>query len=176
MARRVALFRGINVGGRNAVPMKTLTAVLQGLGCSDVRTYIQSGNVVFDEPAGAEVSPASIAAALRAETAVDTRVRLLTVAALREAADGNPFAGEEARTVQLFFLESAPAEPDLDAIRDLCKDSERWRLAGAVFYLHAPEGIARSKLAAAVERKLGVGATARNWRTVGKVLEMAGDG
>ena len=156
--------------------MKTLTAVLQGLGCSDVRTYIQSGNVVFDEPAGAEVSPASIAAALRAETAVDTRVRLLTVAALREAADGNPFAGEEARTVQLFFLESAPAEPDLDAIRDLCKDSERWRLAGAVFYLHAPEGIARSKLAAAVERKLGVGATARNWRTVCKVLEIAGEG
>ena len=176
MARRIALFRGINVGGRNAVPMKTLTAILQRLGCTDVRTYIQSGNVVFDEPAGAEVSPASIAAALRAETGVDTRVRLLTVAELREAADGNPFAGEEARTVQLFFLESAPAEPDLDAIRDLCKDSERWRLAGAVFYLHAPEGIARSKLAAAVERKLGVRATARNWRTVSKVLEIAGDG
>ncbi len=176
MARRIALFRGINVGGRNTVPMKTLTAVLQGLGCTDVRTYIQSGNVVFDEPAGAEVSPASIAAALRAETAVDTRVRLLTVAELREAADGNPFAGEEARTVQLFFLESAPAAPDLDAIRALCKDSERWRLGGAVFYLHAPEGIARSKLAAAVERKLGVGATARNWRTVRRVLEIAGEG
>ena len=176
MTRRIALFRGINVGGRNAVPMKTLTAILQRLGCTDVRTYIQSGNVVFDDPVGAEVSPASIAAALRDETAVDTRVRLLTVAELREAADRNPFAGEEPRTVQLFFLESAPAEPNLDAIRDLRKDSERWHLAGAVFYLHAPEGMARSKLAAAVERKLGVRATARNWRTVSKVLEIAGDG
>ena len=75
--------------------------------------------------------------------------------------------------MHLFFLESRPPDPDLNAIRGLCRDSERWRLTDAVFYLHAPEGIARSKLAAAVERKLGVGATARNWRTVRKVLEMA---
>ena len=60
MTRRIALFGGLNVGGKNRVTMKDLTRVLEGLGCGNVRTYIQSGNVVFDEPAGREVSAASI--------------------------------------------------------------------------------------------------------------------
>lgn len=153
--------------------MADLRRILERLGCADVRTYIQSGNVVFDEPDGGEVSAASIAVAVQAETGIDARVLVLTAAEFQRAAERNPFAAEEDRTVHLFFLESAPPDPDLDAIRDLCTDSERWRLTDAVFYLHAPEGIARSKLAAAVERKLGVGATARNWRTVCKVLELA---
>ncbi len=153
--------------------MADLRPILERLGYADVRTYIQSGNVVFDAPDGRDVSASSIAAAVRAGTGVDARVVVLTAAEFRRAATHNPFAAEDGRSVQLFFLESAPPDPDLDAIRGLCKDSERWRLTDAVFYLHAPEGIARSKLAAAVERKLGVGATARNWRTVRKVLEMA---
>ena len=173
MTRRIALFRGLNVGGKNAVSMKNLIGILERLGCRNVRTYIQSGNVVFDEPAGREVSSASIAAALKADTGIDSSVLMLTAAELREAANGNPFAAEEARTVHLFFLDTAPDNPDLDALQRLSKDSERWQLSGAVFYLHAPEGIARSRLAAAVERKLGVGATARNWRTAGKVLALA---
>ena len=173
MTRRIALLRGINVGGRNAVSMKDLTDILARLGCSGVRTYIQSGNVVFDEPDAGEVSPASIAAAIEAQTGIGTRVLTLTVAEFRKAADGNPFAGEEPRTVHLFFLDAAPGDPDLDAIQALGRGSERWQLTDAVFYLHAPEGVARSKLAAAVERKLGVGATARNWRTVSKLLELA---
>lgn len=173
MTRRIALFRGLNVGGKNRVAMKDLVGVLGRLGCANVRTVIQSGNVVFDAPAGREVSAASIVAALKAGVGVDTTVHNLTVAEFRRAAEHNPFATEEGRMVHLFFLESAPPDPDLDAIRELCRDSERWRLTDAVFYLHAPEGIARSKLAAAVERKLGVSATARNWRTVRKVLEMA---
>ena len=153
--------------------MADLRRILERLGCADVRTYIQSGNVVFDAPKGGEVSASSIAAAIGAQTGVDARVLVLTAAEFRRAAEHNPFAAEDAGTVHLFFLESVPPDPDLNAIRGLCRDSERWRLADAVFYLHAPEGIARSKLAAAVERKLGVGATARNWRTVRKVLEMA---
>ena len=153
--------------------MQDLVGVLERLRCTHVRTYIQSGNAVFDAPDGGEVSASSIAAALQADTGIDARVLVLTTAEFQRAAERNPFAAEDDRTVHLFFLESTPPDPDLDAIRGLCKDSERWRLADAVFYLHAPEGIARSKLAAAVERKLGVGATARNWRTVRKVMEMA---
>ena len=173
MTSAIALFRGLNVGGKNRVAMKDLRRILEGLGCRNVRTYIQSGNVVFDEPADSEVSAASILAALESGVGVDTTVHILTLAEFRQAAGNNPFAAEEGRTVHLFFLESVPPDPDLDAIRELCGDSERWRLTDAVFYLHAPEGIARSKLAAAVERKLGVGATARNRRTIGKVLELA---
>ena len=153
--------------------MADLRRILERLGYAAVRTYIQSGNVVFDAPDQAEVSASSIAAAVQAETGVDARVLVLTADEFRRAARHNPFAAEDGRTVQLFFLESVPPDPDLDAIQELCRDSERWQLTDAVFYLHAPEDIARSKLAAAVERKLGVSATARNWRTVRKVLELA---
>ena len=92
MTRRIALFRGLNVGGRNAVSMKNLTGILERLGCRNVRTYIQSGNVVFDEPAGQEATSASIAAALEADTGIHASVLVLTAAELREAANGNPFA------------------------------------------------------------------------------------
>ena len=171
--RRIALFRGINVGGRNAVSMKELKAILERLGCAGVRTYIQSGNVVFDEAEAGAASAESIAAAFRKETGIDAHVQALSADDLRRAAEANPFAGEEPGTMHLFFLDEPPKAPDLNAVRALAKDSERWQLAGPVFYLHAPDGIARSKLAAGVERKLGVSATARNGRTVRKLLELA---
>ena len=174
MTKRIALFRGINVGGRNAVSMKDLRAILERLGCTDVRTTIQSGNVVFNEPEAGAVSAGSIAAALQEETGIDARVHTLSAGDLQWAAERNPFASEEPGTTHLFFLDRPPEAPDLDAIRALAKDSERWRLAESVFYLHAPDGIARSKLAAGVERRLGVSATARNGRTVRKLLELAG--
>ncbi len=127
----IALFRGINVGGNNLLPMKELRAVLEDLGMEDVRTYIQSGNAVF-----------------------------------RTTED-------EPKSLHVFFLESTPENPDLDGIETLKQESERYHLDGRVFYLHAPEGIGRSKLSARVERLVGVPVTARNWRTVSRIAEMA---
>jgi uncharacterized protein (DUF1697 family) len=87
----------------------------------------------------------------------------------------NPFpdAESEPSRLHLFFLAAAPENPDLDLIEALRAETERFALTGDVAYLHAPDGIGRSKLAARMERALGIAATARNWRTVGKVLEMA---
>jgi uncharacterized protein (DUF1697 family) len=76
--------------------------------------------------------------------------------------------------LHLFFLATVALEPDLASLESLRADSERYALVEDVFYLHAPDGIGRSKLAARVERALGVPATARNWRTVGKLVEMVG--
>ncbi len=77
--------------------------------------------------------------------------------------------------MHLFFLAETPPAPDLDAVDRNSKASEAWSLTDGIFYLHAPEGIGRSKLAAGVEKIMGVGATARNWRTVRKLLALASE-
>ncbi|HIA16949.1 MAG TPA: DUF1697 domain-containing protein, partial [Dehalococcoidia bacterium] len=87
----------------------------------------------------------------------------------------NPFpqAEEHPNTLHLYFLSEPPHDPDNDALNALKSDSEQFVLTDNVFYLHAPGGIGQSKLAARAERLLGVDATARNWRTVSKIEEMA---
>lgn len=87
---------------------------------------------------------------------------------------GNPFREGEAEpsTLHLGFLDSVPPRPDRAALKALATETERFALKGRVFYLHAPDGIGRSKLAAAAERKIGVPMTMRNWRTVGKLREL----
>ena len=90
------------------------------------------------------------------------------------AVSRNPFPAtdEQHKTLHFYFLESAPPHPDLASLDALKSATEQFTLIDSVFYLHAPDGIGRSKLAVKVERALGVPATARNWRTVNKLLEM----
>jgi uncharacterized protein (DUF1697 family) len=103
-------------------------------------------------------------------------VLLLTVNHLESALAGNPFpaAIEDPKTLHLYFLSAIPTDVDLDSLEKLKSTSEHFELVDQVFYLHAPDGIGRSKLAAGAEKLLGVPATGRNWRTVQKVLELAG--
>ena len=172
----ITLFRGINVGGRNILPMKDLTALLQNLGCGNVKTYIQSGNAVFRHPErGASRLAADIQGAIHASHGFEPEILLLTTEKIEQAVSSNPFrdAESEPSRLHLSFLAAAPESPDLDLIETLRTDTERFALKNDVAYLHAPDGIGRSKLAARVEKALGVTATGRNWRTVGKILEMA---
>jgi uncharacterized protein (DUF1697 family) len=171
----IALLRGINVGGNNPLPMKSLVAILEALGAKNARTYIQSGNAVFQS---AEKNAATLAARLSAEIkrlhGFEPRVLLLSAEALRTAIAANPFPEGEAegKTLHLGFLAEAPAAPDLEKLERLRLPSERYELVGKVFYLHAPEGIGRSKMAASIEKCLGVPMTDRNWNTVMKLNEM----
>jgi len=172
----IALFRGINVGGRNKLPMKELVRELEGLGLSNVTTYIQSGNAVFRDnaknPAGLT---GRIAAAVEASHGFRPRVIVLTLEELRAAAAGSPFPKTEAsdKTVHLFFLDEQPTDPDWAKLDAAKVASEEYALSGKVLYLHTPGGFGRSRLAALVERALGAHATARNWRSVTKILELA---
>lgn len=173
----IALFRGINVGGNNILPMKELVAELSKLGFEKVKTYIQSGNVVFQSSeASAEVLADKISKAVEASHGFTPKVLVLSVGELTRAIASNPFPeGEsEPKTLHLFFLAAAASDPDWDALRQVQTSTERFELVDRVFYLHAPDGIGRSKLAAKVEKCLGVPVTARNWRSAGKVREMAG--
>ena len=176
MTTYIALFRGINVGGKNKLPMKDLVATLENVGCQDVATYIQSGNAVFQsEEQDASLLSETIEAAIREQHGFEPLVLLLTSEEMGRVMGSNPFpeAESEPKTLHLYFLAAPPESPDLDALEGIKGDRERFFLGDSVFYLHAPNGIGRSKLAANIEKLLGVPVTARNWRTVRKVMEMA---
>jgi len=181
----IALLRGVNVVGRNKLPMKEFTALLEGLGHTKVRTYIQSGNAVFRAaPArskgGREAEAAGIASAIARTIGkrfgFEPGVIVLSKQDLARAAAANPFPDAEAegRMLHLFFMSAAPGRIDAAGLDAVKIASERWHTSGNVFYLHTPEGFGNSKLAAKVERCLGVPSTARNWRTVSELLKLTG--
>jgi uncharacterized protein (DUF1697 family) len=172
----IAFLRGINVGGRSVLPMKELVAALEALGAQKVRTYIQSGNAVFDSrETNLDRLAGQLAAEVMKQRGFEPHVLVLGLDALASAIAGNPFpdAIADPASLHLGFLAASPSKPDLDGLASLRKDSERFVLSGRVFYLHAPEGVGRSKLAANAERLLGVPMTDRNWRTVCKVMALA---
>ncbi len=173
----IALFRGINVGGRNKLPMTELVATLAGLGLNDVKTYIQSGNAVFhaDDDVVAGSLAEAIGVAIQEQHGFLPQVLLLSPADLAASmvADPYPEAEVDPKTLHLYFLASVPPAPDLESLAAIQRESERFCLEGTVFYLHAPDGIGRSKLAARVEKAMGVPVTARNWRSVSKVMQLA---
>lgn len=171
----VALFRGINVGGKHKLPMRDLVAILTRFGCEDVRTYIQSGNAVFrcetkDVPGLFERIPAAVEEA----HGFAPQVLLLPGPEFEKAAAANPFPKAEAapKTLHLTFLTAPPRKPDLASLDALKSQREQYALQGRVFYLHAPDGIGRSRLFQRVEKALGVAGTARNWRTVSELRAM----
>jgi uncharacterized protein (DUF1697 family) len=172
----IALFRGINVGGSHMLPMKELKAALEKNGCVDVHTYIQSGNVVFRTAMSDAARLAKrLAATISTSHGFEPRVFLLTRGELERVAASNPFrqADENPKSVHVFFLAELPNKPDLKPLEAIKIQNERFELKGRIFYLYTPDGFGTSKLAARAERLLGVEATARNWRTVTTLLEMA---
>ena len=172
----IAFFRGINVGGNNALPMKQLAAAFEGIGLADVRTYIQSGNVVFScSNTTAPQLVKRIGACVAKGFGFEPRVLVLSSRELEKAAAANPFpqADADPKSLHLFFLEQTPAAADITGLTRLRANTEAFVLKGKVFYLHTPAGFGTSKLAARVEKLLGTAATARNWRTVHAVIDMA---
>ena len=176
MKTYIALFRGINVGGTNVLPMKDLVALLENIGSQNVKTYIQSGNAVFQNQ---EENPSllsnKIRVTLKKRHGLEPRVLLLTPEEIDRAIESNPFpeAESEPKTLHIHFLATMPKNPDLGALESIKSDRERFALKDRVFYLHAPDGIGRSKVAANTEKLLGVAITGRNWRTVCKIMTMA---
>ncbi len=171
----IALFRGINVGGKNILPMADLRGDLKSLGLTQIKTYIQSGNAVFQTTEeSSAVLETEIATLIEDRHGFRPQVLVLDADQLEEAITSNPFpeAAAEPKTLHALFLAATPAAPKMDSLSEAQSPSERYHLTERVFYLHAPEGIGRSKLAAKAERFLGVPATGRNWRTVLKLREM----
>lgn len=173
MNRYIALFRGINVGGKNILPMRELVEILEGMGCEKVKTYIQSGNAIFRAKENqTKKMIEEISSKILKSHGFKPKVMLLSVSELEDAIENNPFKTLEGKTLHFFFLESTPVKPDLDGLSNIKTNSEEFNLNKNIFYLHAPDGMGRSKLAAKVEHALGVPVTARNWNTVSKLIAM----
>lgn len=158
------------------LPMKDLVTLLGKVGCDEVTTYIQSGNAVFRSAESNALELANqIKDAVLDGHGFQPRILILSSGELKQAVASNPFPEAEPnpKTLHLYFLSERPDNPDIDSLNGAKVDNESFVLTDRVFYLHAPDGIGRSKLAERVERAVGVDATARNWRTVSKVLEIA---
>ncbi len=169
----IALLRGINVGGRNRLPMADLQTCLSATGATDVQTYIQSGNAVFKSMADPVDLDRRIADQIQTVAGFTPQVMVLPADRFRAIAAGNPYAdlADAEKSVHVWFLDG-PSATSHSEINDRCSASEQLRLSDDALYLYAPDGIGRSKLANAMERLLGTTATARNWRTIGKLLEL----
>ena len=155
--------------------MAELRRALASLPLSNARTYIQSGNVVFESGVNSASTLAKkMGTRVEQQFGFRPSILVLSIKELRAAIRANPFpnATLSPRSLHFLFLDSPPAQPDTLAIRKAKSPTEAFKLTDRVFYLHAPDGIARSKLAANAERWLGVTATGRNYRTVIKLAEM----
>ena len=172
----VALLRGVNVGGKNRIPMTDLKSSLSSLGLEKVTTYIQSGNVVFGSPAG---DARDIAAGIEQRIAdvfgISVAVLLRTPAELGEIADNNPFVSGVADLSKLHvaFLDGTPAADAVARLDPQRSPPDAFSIRGRDIYLHFPNGAGRSKLTIDYfERLLAVRATARNWNTLTRLLAM----
>lgn len=178
MTPAIALIRGINVGGKHALPMATLRTLCEQLGWRDVATYIQSGNVVFRAPARS-LAPAAKRLEAAIEQAVGFRpgVVVRTLADLRRTIAANPFPAEtsaDPARVLVMFLAATPTAAAKKAFNALTPNPERIALARDAVFIHFPNGIAGSKFQSAhVEKALKTPGTCRNWNSVLKVLAMA---
>lgn len=171
----IALFRGINVGGHRKLPMKELVTELEKLGLSEVTTYIQSGNAIFHHDKTSTVMlSAKIAQAIESSHGFRPDVMVLSADTLRDAASDNPFPTPEAsaKTVHLYFYSEPLTEFKQSLLDEAQTGGEAYHQGKQVLYLHTPNGFGNSKLAQIVPKALGVPATARNWRTVTKILEL----
>lgn len=174
----VALLRGINVGGKNKVPMQTLRALVARIGGTDVRTHLQSGNAVFHHP---DQDPRLLAKALEQALAEELGLTLSclirSAPELRRVVEANPFPmeGVDGSRFLVVFLSATPPPARLAAIDPAAYAPDAFAAGERVLYVNLPGGIRDSKLAVLfTDKRLGVTATARNWNTVTKLLALAG--
>jgi uncharacterized protein (DUF1697 family) len=186
MASHVALLRGINVGGRNKVPMAELREVVTSLGHNGVTTYIQSGNVLFTTPGNDTGQLASALEAAITETfGLTCSVVVLSRDELGHILDRNPHLEEpNPKLVHVVFLNAELPADLLDRIKAAesaasAKGSRDTITAiGAALFLHTPDGYGTSELSQALFRIIGtptrngIAATARNWATATKLLSL----
>lgn len=167
----IALLRSVNVRGTRNLPMAPLAQVLASSGLTSVKTYIQTGNIVFRhaEPDASGLS-ALVTRAISDHFGFEPAIFVFRHSVLRRAILGMPFADldhqNSGATLHIFFLDGAPQSSDLSRLKRLLAPDERFHLSEEIAYLHAPSGFGRSRIAGALERVLGVNATPRNWRTI----------
>lgn len=167
MSTCVVLLRGINVGRSNRIAMADLRSLLGEVGCTDVRTYVASGNALVSW----DGEPAALAEAVRAALPFDVPVLVLPAERLRTAVDGCPWPDLDPKLLHVGFLLGEPDPGCLDGVDHAALAPERVALGDGVVYLFYAEGVRRSGLD---RLRFSTAMTARNWRTVQALADLAG--
>ncbi|WP_028893062.1 DUF1697 domain-containing protein [Tenacibaculum sp. 47A_GOM-205m] len=171
MKRYIVILRGINVSGKNKLPMAELRDILNELGFQNIQTYIQSGNVILDSEEAKETVCQKVKEAIAAKFGYDVPVLARTPEEWKKALDNYPFLQENEKIVAFAFLDGIPNETviEVSGIND-----DEYLVADDVVYLYCPSGFGRTKLTNnVIEKKLKVTATTRNLKTTIKLLELA---
>jgi uncharacterized protein (DUF1697 family) len=179
MTRYAILLRGVNVGAKNSLPMGELRAMLTKSGCTEVQTYVQSGNAVFKTQLSEAALTKAIEHALEAYMGRPITTTLRTLDQMKAIVDGNPFAKVATKPAYLCvtFLSYAPTKAEVAPLHAQDWRPELLQVVGQEIYTWHPNGQGRSPLAAALGKLPLRGAvTTRNWNTVQKLMEMLDGG
>lgn len=173
----ISLLRGINVSGQKKVKMAELSALYETLGLDSIKTYVQSGNVVFQSDQSPGDLSDKIHAAIEKQFGFSVEVLVRSLDDWRALVERSPFAGDGDKDPKYLHITLLAQLPDKQAIAELevpQAGADEYRIDGQAVYLHCPNGYGRTKLNNNFwEKKLKVGATTRNWNTVNKLLELA---
>ena len=174
----LALLRGINVGGKNKLPMTDLVAMFAAAGCRDVRSYIQSGNVIFQaDPAIVASLPDVITASIAEQCGYQVPVVLRATEQLGDVIRHNPFIaqGADEETLHVLFLADRPSAARVESLDPDRSPPDAFVVSGQEVYLRLPNGAGRTKLTNGYfDAKLATVSTGRNWRTVTTLYTMMG--
>lgn len=173
----IGLLRGINVGGHHKIPMAGLRSLCESLGWSDVRTYIQSGNLVFRSPDEPWRLESELECAVAKQFGFEVPVIVRPAARWKKILEGNPFTEAsrlEPQRVMVGVAKAAPAAGAAIAVQEHAAHEERIRLVDNALWIHFPLGSGRSKITPALlDRLAGSPVTLRNWRTAMKLRELS---
>lgn len=176
LSTHVALLRGINVGGKNVLPMKDLAQIFVDAGCAGPRTYIQSGNVIFKAPSRLlENLCGGITERIGVQFGYQIPVVLRTAAQLAEAISNNPFVkpGADLKLLHVLFLADLPKAANIAKLDPDRSNPDAFVVRNREIYLHLPNGAAKTKLTNGYfDSRLATVSTGRNWATVLKLLEL----
>jgi uncharacterized protein (DUF1697 family) len=170
MATFIALLRAVNVGGTGKLPMTELKSMCEKLGFTKVKTFIASGNVLFESRKSESAVKKALESALQEYAGKPVGVLVRTPAELAKVAEGNPFPKKPAKWTVAIFLDEAPPKDTLSAIRGAA-DGEEVKLGKREIYVHYGSGMARTKL----RIPAAVAGTARNMNTVAKLAELGAE-
>ena len=174
--RYIALLRGINVGGKNKLPMPTLREIFSDHGCREVETYIQSGNVLFDASASlAKTLAGKVAQAIEAQLSLSVPVIIRSAKQFQAVARQHPLAapGLTETMLHVMFLADKPKPAAIRNLDPNRSPGDTFEVVGQEIYIASPNGVAGSKLTNAyIDKTLSTVSTARNWKTVQKLSQM----
>jgi uncharacterized protein (DUF1697 family) len=177
MKTYISLLRGINVSGQKKIKMTELAILYENIGFQSVQTYIQSGNVVFTSDKTLKIIRNIIQQSITEKFGFEVPVLVLSSQELDTIVKGNPYLSPEERDIKPYhvtLLSDLPDEKKISSVKEYQDSPNEFSISGKIIYLKCPQGYGRIKINNTFfEKKLGVGATTRNWKTILTLAEMA---